>query len=518
MGIIPSSPGPSSRFLRLNHLQWENTVRDLFRLPQITGLSQNFLAEPYLTTFNNAGGSYEVSSQLWVQYRRAADAIAKMFSQDSNKLSSLMAPGAPADPEGRARVFIRDFGKRAYRRPLANAEVEQYVTLFKQGPTVVASGDALADGIGLVISTLLQSPYFIYRTEFGTGPVVNGKVLLDDYEIASRLSYALGNTMPDDALLVLADGKQLHTNSAVLNEAKRLLDSPAGQATIGDFYNQLFREVDPSDLMRDPALVPAFIPGEGLEMRHERELFVNEVIFKLGGGLRELFTAPFTFVNKDLAPLYGLTPPTGTDWTKVDLNPAERGGLYTQPGFLARTANDLASRPIIRGVHINRHVLCATVPDPPPNINTMIPPNMGPITNRQLFEMLTSPAQCQACHTVLINPLGFAFENYDNLGRYRTKEGNNLPINAAASYGFKGGRKDFNGAVDLMKTIAESGEAHDCYAQSLFGYVFGRDADAASAADATVVAEIADRSKQTASVKSMILDLVSTDSFIYRLP
>jgi hypothetical protein len=116
-GIIPSIPGPSSSFLRLNHLHWENTVRDLFRLAQPTGLSRNFLAEPSLTTFNNAGGSYQISPQLWKQYRRAADELAKTFSLDATKLATIIPTAAPADPEGKARVFIREFGKRVFRTP-----------------------------------------------------------------------------------------------------------------------------------------------------------------------------------------------------------------------------------------------------------------------------------------------------------------------------------------------------------------------------------------------------------------
>jgi hypothetical protein len=126
---------------------------------------------------------------------------------------------------------------------------------------LMGSADPFADGIEVVLTTLLQSPNFLYRTEFGTGTATGGEMALSDYETASRLSYALGNTIPDDALFALAQSGQLHTDAAVLNEAKRLLDSPAGQTTIGDFYNQLMREVDPSDLMRDPALVPAFLPG-----------------------------------------------------------------------------------------------------------------------------------------------------------------------------------------------------------------------------------------------------------------
>jgi hypothetical protein len=516
-GFIPSSPGPSSRLIRLSHLQWENTVRDLFRLPQPTGLSAQFISDSFSTTFDNSGGTAEVAPQLWVSYRRAADDLAKRVSRDAAALANLVPKGAPGDAEGKARALIRDFGRRAYRRPLTDVEIDQYVALYKQGPTLVASTDAFADGIELVVATMLQSPHFLYRTEMGAGAANGGKIQLTDHEIASRLSYALTNTMPDDALFTLADGKKLHTNDAVYTEAKRLLESAGGKAAVGDMYNQLFREIDPSEVARDVMVVPAFMPGMGADMKRETELFVQEAIFARNGGVKELFTAPYTFVNARLAPLYGVSAPAGGGFGKVELNPAQRGGLYTQLGFLSKTANDHATQPIMRGVHLNRHVLCVTVPPPPANVDTKPPPATAAMTNRQHFEQLTAAAECQGCHGGLINPLGFAFENYDTLGRYRTKEGA-FNIDASAVYGFNEGRKTFNGAVELMKLIADSEQASTCFAHNLFAYFYGRELVDGSAADKALLDEVSKRSRNSASVKSLILDLVSTDAFLYRLP
>src|SRR5258708_6222697 len=214
-GLIKSSPGPSSALLRLTSLQWENTVRDLFRLQDITGLAHDFLSEPGITRFDNAGGNLEVSPQLRGQYQRAADTLGKMFARDASKLAMLIPSGAPSDADGKARAFITGFGKRAFRRPLTSAEVDKYIGLFKQGATVIASNDPIADGVELVLTTMLQSANFVYRIEIGAGPAANGKIALTDYEMASRLSYALGNTMPDDQLLALADSKQLHTNDQI---------------------------------------------------------------------------------------------------------------------------------------------------------------------------------------------------------------------------------------------------------------------------------------------------------------
>jgi hypothetical protein len=515
-GIIASSPGPSSSLVRLSHTQWENTVRDLLRLPARPGLAAQFISDTFTTTFDNSGGAAEVGPQLWGNYRRAADQLASMVARDAAALAILIPKGAPADGEGKARAFIVDFGRRAYRRPLVDAEITKYVSLFKRGAELVASNDAFADGVELIIATMLQSPHFLYRIELGTGPVVDGQILSSDDEIASRLSYALTNTMPDDALFARADAKQLHTNAAVHDEAKRLLDSPGGRAAVADLYDQLFREIDPSELARDPVRFPGFVPGLGRDMKEESARFVEAAIFADDGGLRELLTAPFTFVNARLASLYGIAAPAGNDFGKVFLDPAQRGGLYTQIGFLAKNANDDQTQPILRGVHINRHVLCVAVPPPPPNVDTKAAPVTATMTTRQHFEQLTSAAECQGCHGTLINPLGFAFENYDSLGRYRKSEGN-LPIDAAATYPFREGAKHFDNAIELMKIIAASEQANECHARNLFAYFYAREPAESSPADKALIGELAQRSRQGASVKSLILDLVATDAFTHRL-
>jgi hypothetical protein len=516
-GIIASNPGPSSRLVRLSHTQWENTVRDLFRLPERTGLSAQFISDTFSTTFDNGGGAAEVGPQLWRNYRGAADELARRVSRDAAAVAALLPKGAPGDADGKARAFIVEFGRRAYRRPLVDTEIDRYRSLFQRGAELVASGDAFADGVELLVTTMLQSPHFLYRVEVGTGQAAGGKVLLTDHEIASRLSYALTNTMPDDALFSLAASKQLHTPTAVRNEARRLLDSAGGRAAVRDMYDQLFREIDPSELSRDPTRFPAFVPGIGRDMKRESELFVEEAIFTNEGSLQHLLTAPFTFVNARLASLYGLPAPTAAGFSKVELDPSQRGGLYTQIGFLSKNANDDHTQPILRGVHLNRHVLCVAVPPPPPNVDTKAPPVTTAATTRQHFEQLTAAPECQICHGALINPLGFAFENYDSLGRYRTIDGNH-PIDAAATYPFREGPKAFRNAIELMKLIAASEEANECYARNLFAYFYAREPAESSSADKPLIAELARRSRAGASVKSMILDLVATDSFIHLLP
>jgi hypothetical protein len=514
-GPIASAPGPSSRFLRLSHKQWENTVRDLLRLPDASGLSKGFFNEGLRAEFDNQGADLEVTSQLWFDYNKAALALATKVVRDPKALAVVL-PAAAGDPEARARTFIRNFGNRAYRRPLSDAEVDQHLGLYRQGATLMGSGDAFLDGLELVVGLFLQSPHFLYRTELGT-EVKNGRVTLTDHEIAARLSYGLIGSMPDDQLFAAAAGAKLHNRDEVMAQARRLIDSPGGRATIEDLHAQLLRSIDPSQLVRDSKLHPHFVPGIGVDMRREALAFVDDVIVGQKQGLAALLTAPYTFVNQRLAVLYGVKAPTGATadaFARVDLDGTQRAGLYTQTGFLAMSATDFTPRPIKRGVTISHRVLCAEVPPPPPEVKSPAAPLMSGKTNRQAFEAATEmPGTiCISCHAKLINPLGFAFENFDGMGEYR-KDEKGLPIDASSRYEFTEGTLPFNGAAELMKTIAGGKQAHACYAGQLFEYLYGRPV---TGFEQGLVNEIGRRSRLQVPIKGLFLDLVTTDAFLTR--
>jgi hypothetical protein len=520
-GPIASAPGPSSRLQRLSHKQWANTVGDLFHLEAPATAAQQFLAESVRSTFDNDGSRLEVASELWQDYQKAAEAVASQVARDAKLLAGITPANAPADAAGKARAFVVNLGLRAYRRPLTDAESNRYLALFNQGPALLGSGNAFADGAELVISYLLQSPHFLYRTELG-GAVVNGKVALGDHEIASRLSYGLANTMPDEALFAAAAQQKLHTREDVLAHAQRLLGSPGGRATLRDFHEQLFGTAQYSEIKRDPKQQPAWQPGLGDDMRRESELFLEDVVFDRARGVAELLTAPYTFVNSKLASLYGVPAPAAGQpdrFVRVDLDPRERAGLFTQIGFLGSNDNatDVTPRPIMRGVQLSHDVLCVDLPAPP-NVPPL-PPQSGSQTNRQLVAAFTEQpgSICASCHATLINPLGFAFETYDALGKHRTQD-NGAPVDAKARYRFAEGERSFDGAVELMGIIAQGQQAHDCYARHLVEYLYGRDVAPDSEADARLIGEAGRRSKRSASVKALILDLVTTDAFLSRLP
>src|SRR5437868_5958540 len=174
MGPLASQPGVTSRLLRLNHAQWENTVKDLLRLPAPLGLASQFVAEPLRSMFDTNGTVLSVGPDNWMDYQTAAETVAQKVVSDATLLAKF-TPAGVTDPTAKATQFIKDFGLRVFRRPLTNDEMTTYVALFNKGAMLVGSGNAFADGVQLTISAFLQSPNFLYRAELGT-QVVNGVI------------------------------------------------------------------------------------------------------------------------------------------------------------------------------------------------------------------------------------------------------------------------------------------------------------------------------------------------------
>lgn len=513
-GPITSAPNISSRFSRLNHAQWENTVRDLFHLPAPSGLSATFIAEPLRSSFDTNGGILSVSQDQWGDYQRAAESLAQKVAHDPKLLAGLLPANAPTDAAGKARAFVQQLGLRAFRRAMAAADVDKYVALFNRGPMYFGTADAFVDGAELVLTTMLQSPNFLYRAETSTA-VVAGRVPLDGFEIATRLSYGLTNTMPDDMLLSAAGAGALANREGVLAQAKRLLASAPAQKMVADFHDQLLHMREFDGVKKDAKTAPLF-DGAAADLKSEAQSFVSDIVFGQGKGVSELLSAPYTFANSRVAQLYGL-PATSPNagFTRVALDPAQRAGLLTQMGFLSSNAEGSTPNIIIRGVRIARDVLCLNLPDPPDNVPPLpaLQPNS---TNRQRVNELTKNAPCNACHVAIINPLGNAFENLDGLGRWRTME-NGLPVDATGTYQLDGQNITFDGPASLSKAMAGSRQAHDCYSRHLVEYIYGRETDK-GAADLNLVAQAGARSKNAMSVQDIILELVTTDSFVTRTP
>jgi hypothetical protein len=501
-----------SQFPRLTHAQWENTVKDLLRLDALTGISASFTGDPLGGVFDNNELMLQVTPTLWQDYQIAAEELSALVTSDPALLAGIV-PAEPADPAARAEAFITSFGRRAFRRPLTGDEIDRFTALFSGAPEILPDIDPFTAGVQLTLQAMLQSPFFLYRTVLSDAPRDDGLIPLSGYENAANLAFFLWNTMPDDPLLDAAGAGELSTPEGVRAYAEVLLNDPRARAAIGSFHRQLLDYERYHDLYKDPALFPNFTAETGVSLEREAELFVEHVIFERGSGLAELLTSPKSFVNAELASIYGLSGTFADDFQEVDLDAAQRSGLLTRAGFLA--AHGTATQPdtIHRGVFVNLRLICAKLPPPPDNATAVPPSNEG--TNRDRIDAHTGEGTCGAsCHGTMINPIGYAFENYDAIGQFRTTD-NNLPIDASASYNFEGGVQSYANAMELSQILAESPEVHRCYTKHWLEFGLGRDA---AAMDAPLIEQLAEGSMTGLPVKELILELVQSDSFLTRAP
>jgi len=513
LGPVDELPAPSTRFSRLTHEQWENTVQDLLYLAEPTGLSSEFRADPFEGgfIFDNNAAALEVDQALWSGYQRAADELALMASTDAAIVDAI-APDTGADEATRARTFVETFGQRAFRRPLTDEQLEIHLELFDRGAGLYEDSAGFAAGVRLVLEAMLQSPHFLYRVE-RSDEVVDGVIPLDDWEIASRLSYFMWNTMPDDTLVAAAAAGELHTAEQIREHARRMIDSGKAASVVESFHHQLlevdrFTNAAPSESYYPDA--PENIGSLAVE---EHQRFLDHVIFGQEGSWRDLLTSTQTFVNEDLAPLYGLEGEFGPDFELTELDPAERRGLFTQIGFLASHATSVHPDPIHRGVFITRHIACHHLAAPPDEIPALPAPDPDQ-TNREAVEALTEVpgSECVACHSSLINPFGFPFENYDASGAFRSTD-NDREIDPTATVLLGDGPVPVNDALDLVEAMAEDEQVHWCYAKHWMEFAMARPY---AEADQALLDRLAKGSLDDLSVKDILVEMATSRPFLTR--
>ncbi|KYF57198.1 hypothetical protein BE08_03750 [Sorangium cellulosum] len=506
-----AAPGPMPRLTRLTHAQYDNTIRDLFGKDMRA--SASFLADPAFEGFNNNARALTVSDRLARDYRRAAEAIAEDAVVDQAVLDSILPCAPEGDGVACARRFIQQLGKRVYRRPLTAEQEEAYVAAFARGNGLFESGTPFEQGVRHVIEVMLQSPHFLYRVELSEELDGERIIPLDGHEVATRLSYLLWNSLPDDALLEAAEGGALGTPAGIEAEARRMLADPRAASVLTDFHDQWLQVSRYDDLMKDPALYPDFDAGVSSAMKAETRRFIQHVVLEMEADYEALMTSPIGFVNDRLAPIYGVEGSFTSELVETPLDPGVRAGLLTQAGFLSSHAFFNKTSPIHRGVFIQRQILCADLPDPPANIDTELPPLRGEIrTTRDQVEAHTSPEACDFCHSK-INPPGFAFEHFDAVGRVRADEGGE-PIDASGTIKVGTTELRFDGAIELVTQLAQSPVAERCYLTNWYRYGNARQL---SPEDACTIEELDAKLVQSGyNIKELLVALTQTKTFRYR--
>jgi hypothetical protein len=502
------APAGHTPLRRLTRTQYNNSVRDL--LGVAGDPAGNFGVDEEDSGFASNDHAPLTDLQL-EKYQQAADAIA------DNAVANLAnvikcAPGAmEADC---AEQFITSFGKRALRRPLTAGEVTKYKALFATG----RAGADLASGISLVISAILQSPYFLYRVELGeTAGATKDLISLTPYEVGTRLSYFLTDSTPDDMLLAAADSGKLRTPEGIAAEAQRLITSAKARDTLVSFYQQWLGIDDLLTVEKDPKAYAIFDPTIRSAMRDEVLEYVDQVTRLGDGKLGTLLTSHTTWIRGPIYPLYGLPMQGnagGSILHKVDLPADQRAGVLTTAGVLAKYGHADQSSPIGRGKLVSERLLCIVPPDPPPGVAANVPAADPNVPTRVRFEKHRSDPQCSACHA-LMDPLGVTFEIYDGVGRYRTMDGGK-PIDAASTLsGTKASDGPVKNAIDLLTKLAGAEEVHACFTKQMFRYAFGR---SETDFDNAMVASVQAALLKTDRIPDLMIAIATAPGFRTRIP
>ena len=396
---------------RLSHSQYNNTIRDL--LGDRTRPADRFPPEDFVNGFKNQFSVQGMPPLLVEAYSRSAEKLAlnAFRAGDVNHL----IPCKPASgTDARCRdQFVRGFGERAFRRPLTDAEYRRYTDLFT---AQAKSAGQFLEGARVVVEVMLQSPKFLFHVEAGPG------AKLSDYGIASRLSYLLWDSMPDQALLRAAAAGELRTPAGIEKAAHRLLEDPRAHQAVGEFFSQWLRLERVVSAVKDGPVYPQFTPGLAAMMVEETHRLLGDLVWNDRNFMQAL-TADYAFLNPELAALYGVPAPAG-EFQKVTF-PAgsRRAGLLGEASFLTATAGPVETSPTSRGVFIREQLLCQHVPSPPPGVNTNLPepdPEKPRTRQQRLVEHVENQT-CASCHR-LMDPIGLGLEHFDAIGRWRDKE------------------------------------------------------------------------------------------------
>ncbi|MCU1325476.1 MAG: hypothetical protein JWN34_846 [Bryobacterales bacterium] len=400
------------------------------------------------------GGPYDVKPQSESASRKAIFGICK--------------PGGPKEEDACARQILKTLARRAYRRPVTEAELKPLMTFYATGK----KEKNFEYGIETALRAMLVSPEFLFRVERDQPGAAAGAIhRVNDFELASRLSFFLWSSIPDEELLKIAEQGKLKDPAVVEQQVARMLDDPKSKAFVSNFSGQwlFLRNLD--QMKPDPDVFPKFDAGLRKAFQQETELFFNSIL-RENRPVSEFLDAKYTFLNQKLADFYGVKGVYGPQFRRVELTDTRRGGLLGQGSILTVTSYPNRTSVVQRGKWILENLLGTPPPAPPPNVPSLETHGKeGHLTMRQAMELHRANPVCASCHAKM-DPLGFALENYDGIGAWRDKDGEaaidpsgTLPDGSA-----------FSGGAGLRKALLEHhrDEFVSTLTEKLMIYALGR--------------------------------------------
>lgn len=498
----------TSQIPRMMNRQYANTVRDLLGVTDVEGKA---VADSLVGDFTGA-----MTSAAWGVYQDVGAKIAKAVMAGPNKSKFISC--SPAD-EACLTTTIQTFGRKAFRRALRQEEVDRFIKLNHATPA--GTPDEVAEAI---LNAFLISPSFLIIPELATDKE-GSYIKLSQQEVATRLSFMLWGSVPDDALNAAADAGQLSDKAQILAQAQRMIAvrEKAG-SFISSFHDDWLQMNNTAAHWfkgdHDPAKFPTYQPAAKASYRAELDKFWEEVAYT-NGSYKDLLTSNIAFVNKDNAAIYGLDPATyGADLTKVTLtDPANpRPGFLTRAGFLSSYASYGVTSPILRGAFISVNILSVNPGAPVPGAADKTVDGMF-TTQKAYVTALTQTVQpCKGCHDV-VNPAGYVMESYDAIGKWQTTDLRGGAIDASVTtntvdFG-DNVKKEISSPTQLMEELAKMPKAQELYAKAWVSYAFGRDPNDFD--QCTVDGLKTKLAGDGYSVLALIGDLTQADSFRLRV-
>jgi Protein of unknown function (DUF1592)/Protein of unknown function (DUF1588)/Protein of unknown function (DUF1587)/Protein of unknown function (DUF1585)/Protein of unknown function (DUF1595)/Ca-dependent carbohydrate-binding module xylan-binding len=449
----------------------------------------------------NAPDPAKADRNLWV----TAMEVEGPFKVDPLPLNEtarrIFTPGAAlGDNEAGARAILQQFANRCYRRAALPAEVDRLLTIYKMAR---GRGEPHPGALRVAMKAIMISPYFIYRMEWQPEANNRSKVVdIDDFALATRLSYWLWSSTPDDELLSLSFRKQLRPN---LNaQVLRMLQDPKARALAENFGGQWLELRTLNVAAPDKDRFPDYTPELAKAMRQETEEFFHNIV-RENRSVLEFLSGGYTFLNERLAKYYGITGISGDQFRKVDLDPKyQRSGVLTHASVLTVTSDPTRTSPVKRGKWVLENLLGITPPPPPPNVPALEEGGHGELTGsvRQRLEAHRSKPGCASCHA-LMDPIGFGLENFNAIGQWRDKDGS-FPVDSAGV--LTTGQK-FSNAGELSKILLT--DRRDAFLHALVNkmltYALGRGTEAYDRP--AVEAILARMAKENNSFQSLVLGI-----------
>jgi len=475
LDVDPGGPcdpelGPTGPRLlrRLSRAEWERSVEALL------GVDANAAAlapDDVADGFDNQASALSVSPLLADQLRGEAERVAR---QAMSERRAALVPCDLGQAECPAR-FVRELGLAAFRRPLTDDEVARHLALYEE----VRAEDGATEAATWVVTALLQSPHFLYRSELGAR-AADGRFVLTGWERATALAYAVWGGPPDEALMRRAAAGELADDTIVEAELARMLADDRARATLAAF-GERWLGIDRLPIVtRDAATYPELTPEIRQDMAGEAARFLIDVEAR-GGAVADLLLSKSSFLTDRLADFYGVARPTGSadaaGFRAIELAATPYGGLLRLGAVLTTHALPQSSSPIHRGKMVRERLLCEDLPPPPSNLDTSPPPMDPTKSTRARYAEHASNDACASCHDK-IDPIGFGLEHFDGVGRYRETDGPHLVDDSGTVVGLAAGAVDFTGPDGLAAALVDSGEVDRCWLVQRMRYALGYDPSA----------------------------------------